>query len=397
MTLHAEIPARSDPPVVVFSLAGIRYRCVGDWPNVLELERLEPATATGWPWLQQLPWFSQLKQFEQQNGINQGSRYLLLRIYQDQQLLVMLPLRTSDDNRTLLALSNYYSPEFAPLSIDVAPNAASNVAQQQRNLWPLLQAALSEIWPQWRLLRLQPLSQATATQIQQQCPATVKTLVSPFGHNWQAAAKNNTDYWQQRQSQLVNTIRRKKKKLLQQGATIQIHRQLTPDLLAAYWHIYQRSWKQPEPSPDFINWLLAFSSQHGQLRLGLLLINDAPVAFQFWLVQQQQAAIVKLSQDQAFDSLSPGTVLMAAMIDEVMTQDGVTNIDFLTGNDDYKAQWMDRCLPLLQLNLFNCQSGSGRLHYLQQQCRWQLRQWQQRLQLLQQKYLRRQSPEQQND
>ncbi|RVU37599.1 GNAT family N-acetyltransferase [Rheinheimera riviphila] len=379
MTQHAESTEHIGSPATGsrpgFNLDGILYHCAGDWPDEQTVASLEPAAASGWPWLQQLRWFSQLKQFEQQNGVNQGSRYLLLQIYHHQQLLVLLPLRTSDDSHSLLALSNYYSPEFAPLMPDFVPALSSGIAPlKQTKLWPLLVAAISTLWPQWQQLRLQPLSQTTATQVQQQCPASIKTLVSPFGHNWRAAATNHTDYWQQRQSQLVNTIRRKKKKLLQQGAAIQIHRQLTPELLASYWHIYQRSWKQPEPSPDFINWLLEFSSQQGQLRLGLLLINDQPVAFQFWLVQQQQAAIVKLSQDQAFDTLSPGTVLMAAMIDEVMTQDNVTNIDFLTGNDDYKAQWMDECLPLLQLDLFHCQSLSGWLQYLTQGFRCKLRQ-----------------------
>jgi len=88
---------------------------------------------------------------------------------------------------------------------------------------------------------------------------------------------------------------------------------------------------------------------------------------------------------------------MAAMIDDVMIQDGVTDIDFLTGNDDYKAQWMDRCLPLLQLDLFNCQSGSGRMYYLQQRFCWQLRQWQQRLQQFRRQNLHQQLPGSQDD
>lgn len=339
-----------------FSCAGVLYQCVGDWPDDQDFTIPGLNSTAGWPWLQHLQWFVQLKSFQQKNRINTRYKYLLLRIYRDQQLVLVLPLMSADQQRTLVALSNYYSPEYKPLQSEDAGFANDK-------LWPILLAAMSTLWPQWQQLQLHPLSATTAAKIQQNCPAHVSRLQSNIGHNWRAFATSNTGYWQNRQSQLVNTIRRKKKKLLQLGADIQIHRQLTPELLTAYWHIYQRSWKQAEPSTDFINWLLHCASEQGQLRLGLLRIDGAAVAFQFWLVQQQQAAIVKLSQDQAFDALSPGTVLMAAMIDEVMTRDGVTELDFLTGNDDYKAQWMDQCLPLLQLDLYNCQHLRGRICY----------------------------------
>jgi hypothetical protein len=360
MTQHAESSSHCVLPVAAarrhsFTCAGILYHCMGDWQDDQELTM--PDTDSDWPWLQQLQWFVQLKNFQQKNRIKTQQEYLLLRIFQDQQLVVVLPLMSANQQRTLVALSNYYSPEFKPLqSVD------AGICNDK--LWPILLAAMSTLWPKWQQLTLHPLSATTAAQIQQHCPAHVATLESNVGHNWRAFATSNTGYWQNRQSQLVNTIRRKKKKLLQLGADIQIHRQLTPELIAAYWYIYQRSWKQAEPSTDFINWLLQFASEQGQLRLGLLRIDGVAVAFQFWLVQQQQAAIVKLSQDQAFDALSPGTVLMAAMIDEVMTQDGVTTLDFLTGNDDYKEQWMDQCLPLLQLDLYNCQHLRGRIGYL---------------------------------
>lgn len=360
MTQHAETSSHSNLAVAAasrhsFTCAGILYHCMGDWPDDLELTT--PDTDCGWPWLQQLLWFVQLKNFQQKNRIKSQQTYLLLQIFQDEQLVVVLPLTSSNQQRTLVALSNYYSPEFKPLQ-------SANAAICNDKLWHILLAAISTLWPEWQQLQLHPLSATTAAQIQQNCPAHVSALEANVGHNWRAFATSNTGYWQNRQSQLVNTIRRKKKKLLQLGADIQIHRQLTPELLTAYWHIYQHSWKQAEPSTDFINWLLQFASEQGQLRLGLLRIDGAAVAFQFWLVQQQQAAIVKLSQDQAFDALSPGTVLMAAMIDDVMTHDGVTELDFLTGNDDYKAQWMDQCLPLLQLDLYNCQHLRGRICYL---------------------------------
>lgn len=375
MTAHTDTTLKVSALTVAarrsFSCAGVGYQCIGDWPDDMDFSIPRLDTDAGWPWVQSLQWFMQLKNFQQKNRLNTGYKYLLLQIFRDQQLVLVLPLLGSTEQRTLVALSNYYSPEFKPLQ-----HIDSGIGAEQ--LWTVVLAAISTLWPAWQQLKLQPIAATTAAQIQQNCPAHVSMSEANYSHNWRAFATSNTSYWQNRQSQLVNTIRRKKKKLLQLGADIQIHRQLTPELLSAYWHIYQHSWKQAEPSTDFINWLLQFSSDQGQLRLGLLQINGAPVAFQFWLVQQQQAAIVKLSQDQAFDALSPGSVLMAAMIDDVMTKDGVTELDFLTGNDEYKAQWMDQCLPLLQLDLHNCQHLRGRICYLKSDISRRLRMLRQR-------------------
>ncbi|MFN6969444.1 MAG: GNAT family N-acetyltransferase [Rheinheimera sp.] len=367
MTQHFDI-ANSEVSAATMSsfvCHGTNYQCLAEWPVVSKLQWQKLTTGQGWPWHHQLAWFLELAEFEQNQGVQSREQFSLLRIYKHQQLVAILPLRGSIDGYSFAALTNYYSPEFAPL---VLPG----ITKQQ--LWPLIFAAMSTLWPQWRQISLRPLSLETATVFTQQSLPKLNVLSAIFGQNWRATASNQADYWQKRPSQLVNTLNRKRKKLQQLHAEIQIYQKLTPELLNAYWHIYQRSWKQPEPSTAFIDWLLAHSSDQGQLRLGMIYIDKQPVAFQFWLVQQGQAAIVKLAQDQAFDSLSPGTVLMAAMIDEVMTTDGVTEIDFLTGNDQYKAQWMDQCLPLLQLDIINCQHFPGRLLHAKLKIRTQLSQ-----------------------
>lgn len=348
-----------------FVCHGTNYQCLAEWAVASKLQWQNLTTGQGWPWHHQLAWFLELAEFEQNQGVQSLEQFSLLQIYKQQQLVAILPLRVSIDGYSFAALTNYYSPEFAPL---VLPG----IAKQQ--VWPLIFAAMSTLWPQWRQISLRPLSLETATVFTQLSLPKLNVLSAVFGHNWRATATNQADYWQKRPSQLVNTLNRKRKKLQQLHAEIQIYQKLTPELINAYWHIYQRSWKQPEPSTAFIDWLLAHSSDQGQLRLGMMYIDKQPVAFQFWLVQQGHAAIVKLAQDQAFDSLSPGTVLMAAMIDEVMTTDSVTEIDFLTGNDQYKAQWMDQCLPLLQIDIFNCQHFAGLLRYAKLKIRKQLSQ-----------------------
>lgn len=333
-----------------------QYLCASDWPHILDIQKPLQEANQGWPWLDQLEWFEQLKQFESIHGHHHNYQYALLRVYQKQQLILWLPLRISLDRHFIEALSNYYTPEVVLVVVKTS-------ALQSSKVWALIFQAITTLWPHWRQLSLQPLSTNTLNTLQQIGSKEFGMLFAPAGHNWRAKAQSKEDYWNKRQSQLINTINRKKKKLQQQHADIQISKRLTPELLKDYWHIYQHSWKQPEPGTEFIDWLLAFGSQNGQLRLGIMYIDHQPVAFQFWLVQKQQAAIVKLAQDQAFDALSPGTVLMAAMIDHVMTSDFVTDIDFLTGNDAYKVQWMDQYDVLYRSDIINCQHINGKLHF----------------------------------
>jgi hypothetical protein len=359
MTKHHEnVCSESEAgAMTAFDYLGEQYLCASDWPTTLETEHHPFKPKQGWPWLDQLEWFEQLKQFESIHRHDHNEQYLLLRLYQQQQLVLWLPIRISLDRHVIETLSNYYSPEVVPV-------ITSQTVNQPSHAWALIFQAMTVLWPHWKRLCLQPISAGTMNILQQMDSKQFGLLLSPAGHNWHATAKNKEEYWNKRQSKLINTIHRKKKKLQQQHADIQIYQQLTPERLKDYWHIYQHSWKQPEPGTEFIDWLLTYSSVQGQLRLGMMFINQQPVAFQFWLVQQQQAAIVKLAQDQAFDTLSPGTVLMAAMIDHVMTSDLVTEIDFLTGNDAYKGEWMDQCHLLYKIDVINCQHFNGQLYFV---------------------------------
>ena len=48
---------------------------------------------------------------------------------------------------------------------------------------------------------------------------------------------------------------------------------------------------------------------------------------------------MKLAHDEAEASLSPGTLLTAAIIERLMKQEELTEIDFGRGDDPYKQLW----------------------------------------------------------
>ena len=110
--------------------------------------------------------------------------------------------------------------------------------------------------------------------------------------------------------------------------------------LAAYQAVYAQSWKQPEPCPDFMPSLVRLAARKGWLRLGVLWLNDQPLASQVWLVFGAKANIYKLAYVKGQDRLSAGSVLTAALMQHAMDVDKVQEVDYLSGDDTYKADWM---------------------------------------------------------
>jgi CelD/BcsL family acetyltransferase involved in cellulose biosynthesis len=74
--------------------------------------------------------------------------------------------------------------------------------------------------------------------------------------------------------------------------------------------------------------------------MGLLWRADGtPVAAQYWLLSGGVAALLKLAHDQAALADSPGTVLTALMIRQLIEADQPTSLDFGRGDDPYKQLW----------------------------------------------------------
>jgi CelD/BcsL family acetyltransferase involved in cellulose biosynthesis len=88
------------------------------------------------------------------------------------------------------------------------------------------------------------------------------------------------------------------------------------------------------------------------MRLGLAYVDGKPVAAQFWTVENGAALIHKLAHVEDAVAASPGTLLSAALFQHVIDVDGVRIIDFGTGNDAYKRDWMEEVRPRYRLNMY---------------------------------------------
>lgn len=120
---------------------------------------------------------------------------------------------------------------------------------------------------------------------------------------------------------------------------------------SAFEEIYAASWKPEEGCPGFLERFAREEGAAGRLRLGLALADGAPVAAQFWTVEAGTAFIHKLAHREDARSLSPGTTLSAALFERVIDIDRVELVDFGTGDDGYKRDWMEQVRPRYRLDM----------------------------------------------
>jgi CelD/BcsL family acetyltransferase involved in cellulose biosynthesis len=98
--------------------------------------------------------------------------------------------------------------------------------------------------------------------------------------------------------------------------------------------------------------LRAFAEQEGaagRLRLGVVRHQGNPVAAQLWTVESGVAYIHKLAHLEEAKPLSAGTVLTAALMEHTIDRDRVSLVDFGTGDDGYKRDWMEAVRPRWRL------------------------------------------------
>jgi hypothetical protein len=199
--------------------------------------------------------------------------------------------------------------------------------------WPVTRLeALDPNWPGLPLLRAGLARAGLATR-----------TFAHFG-NWHVGVPEGAweAYLQSRPGALRETIRRKVRAAERaDGVRIEVARS-GPGLaaaLAAYEAVYARSWKEPEPFPRFNGTLVRALAGTGALRIGVMWVEGRPIAAQYWTVAGRAATVLKLAHDEEFKALSPGTVLTASVIRELIERDGVTDLDFGRGDDPYKRAW----------------------------------------------------------
>jgi CelD/BcsL family acetyltransferase involved in cellulose biosynthesis len=186
--------------------------------------------------------------------------------------------------------------------------------------------------------------------------------VTPQTANWSidVSGKSFADFWAERPGQLRSTAKRKAAKT-PMALTILDH--FDEGAWSDYESIYADSWKPEEGSLDFVRAMAEDEGAAGTLRLGIARIEGRAVAAQLWTIDPSgsggTAIIHKLAHREDVAELSPGTILSQAMFEHVIDKDHVSLIDFGTGDDRYKADWMDTRVMRMRVELYNPRKPAG--------------------------------------
>lgn len=148
-----------------------------------------------------------------------------------------------------------------------------------------------------------------------------------------------------RPGHLRTTLKRKAGKV-----GIEILTSFEEDAWHLYEDIYSGSWKPEEGAGALLRRFAEMEGAAGRLRMGLARAEGRAVAAQFWTVEAGTAYIHKLAHLESARSLSPGTSLTAAMLAHVIDRDGAGMVDFGTGDQPYKRDWMEQTRPRFRLD-----------------------------------------------
>ncbi len=262
----------------------------------------------------------------------------LMVVARDGAMRAMLPLRR--ESRKLVALANWYSFRIKPI---VSPTG---------DALALLTALASDLAGEAPHIVLSPVPN---------CDGDADLLEAAFraggwavfrercdsNHILEVRGRSYAEYIAARPGQIRTTLKRKAGKV-----SVNLITHFERAEWAAYEAIYAQSWKPSEDCPGFLRRFAQQEGAAGRLRLAIARHEGEPVAAQFWTVEAGTAFIHKLAHTEASKPLSPGTTLSAALLEQVIDRDKVALVDFGTGNDSYKRDWMESERPRYRIEAF---------------------------------------------
>ncbi len=275
--------------------------------------------------------------------INQEKELLLACVLDDgddnkDKVLAILPLLTNV-NREWTSFCHPYSSLYSILLVD----------KQQQEILNCLCYGLKQL--PFDYLTLEPIAEDDDKLNQFQNAMETVGLACYRNHksyNWfhriaiQEQGQSFADYMAKRPSKVLNTVKRKQRKLEREN-NYKIHLHIDNDVQQAlidYHNIYKVSWKANEQYEALIEGVIKRFSKRAWPRLAILSADGKPIAAQLWFVVEGKASIFRLVYDETWKQYSPGSILMSYLLEYVIDTDKVEEIDFLSGNDGYKKDWM---------------------------------------------------------
>ncbi len=169
-----------------------------------------------------------------------------------------------------------------------------------------------------------------------------------INHILHVSGQSFAQYWADRPGPLRTTLKRKAKKV-----DVKVLTHFDDALWDQYEDIYASSWKPEEDHPAMLRDFARSEGAAGRLRFGMAWHEGTPVAAQCWTVEGGAAFIHKLAYLESARKLSAGTTLSAALFEHVIDHDKVDLVDFGTGDQSYKVDWMNAARPRYRIDCLN--------------------------------------------
>jgi hypothetical protein len=274
-------------------------------------------------------------------------------------VIAILPVLIYQKARRVEQLGNYYTSLYAP---------ALNTDAGSGELQLLLKAITSE-FPEIVEFFFMPLDsdskESAHLRDSLQRLGWISFGFSCFGNWYLPVLLGWDDYFASRNAIVKRTATRMERKFYKAGGNVEFcfSGDRLEDSINAYLTVYAKSWKVPEPYPEFMPGLIREMSSIGSLRMAVAWLGEQPVASQVWIVHHNKASIFKLAYDENYSEYSPGTILTTQLLKYVMAVDQVKEIDYLIGDDPYKKRWMSHRRERRGLVAYNPTSiiGIGRM------------------------------------
>ena len=328
----------------------MKFVCHSNWNHLPESANALFETAAKDSIFFSHQWFENLT-----TTLSDEQTFVLACVETENKVLAMLPLITSAGT-TGYSLKHRYTPHYSLLLADGAHEQVVTCLVQGLSQLPLNALLLEPVASNDRNLdALQWIMEA----------AGFKADRSFRFYNWILRLNEQSfeDYMASRPARLRNTITRKERKLEREhGYEIRLFTgDEVPQKMPDYYAVYRSSWKANEQYVNFMDGMVVGFSKPGWTRLGVLYVNEQPIAAQLWFVLHGKASIFRLSYNEAWKQYSPGSILTRFLMEYVIDTDKVKEIDFLVGNESYKQDWMSERREFYAWSCVKSVKPAGRL------------------------------------
>jgi len=213
----------------------------------------------------------------------------------------------------------------------------------------------------WDLIELYPLREDDMNYL------LIKEVIKEKGYlnrekqNTENFYENNfpssfDEYLNRRSKQFRKQLRRLRKKLEELGRVEIMIIQDSHNIdkwLNCYYEVYSKSWKKRESiGPTFHRDLAKMAAQSNNLRLGLLLLNNKPIAAEYCVIYNRTAHFLKAAYDEEYSFYMPGNIIYYEVIKYLVENDNIRAIDLGPGSDEYKKSLASEKRSLKQIFIF---------------------------------------------